>query len=123
MNLPPDTWRWWQSQRRFYNFALLAAGLVAFLCYAAAAELCGPWEPDEIEITAFTVIGQAFGYLLMMAAANLLYMAGPIAEKIVQPRNVPHFRSRLFAAGLCFSVALPFIVPLTVIFKYIGKHP
>jgi hypothetical protein len=123
MNLPAETWPWWQSRRRFYNFALLAAGLAAFLCYVAAVEFSDPREPDGIEITAFTVVGQAFGYLLMIAVANLFYMAGPLAEKIVQPRNVVRFRSRLFATGLWFSVALPFVVPLTVIFKHLGKSP
>lgn len=118
--LPPETWRWWQARRRSYNRALLVAGLAAFLCQVAAVTFATPRDADEIELTLFTVTGQALGYLLMMAVANLFYSAGPVAEKIVRSRDIMRFRSRLFTAGLCFSAALPFIVPLSILFN---KNP
>jgi hypothetical protein len=118
LNISPETWRWWQSRRRRYNVALIVSGLLAFFCLAGVIELCLEFrdqsKPTEMEITAFTIVFQGLGYLMMMGVANICYTAGPLAEAIVKPSDVERFRSQLFAAGFWFSFALPFSVPIMV---------
>jgi hypothetical protein len=118
VSIQPETWRWWQARRRRYNIGLSVSGLLAFFCLVGVIELCLEFhdqsDPPEMEITLVGIFIQGIGYLLMMGVANICYTAGPLAETIVKPGNVEHFRSRLFAAGFWFSFALPFSVSVSV---------
>jgi hypothetical protein len=104
---------WWSSQRPVYNLALVAAGMFAFLAYAAVLATRCAGTPG-VEITIFTMAFQGLGYLVVMALANLCYGLGAFAEECVQPRNVRAFRWWAFGLGLGVSAAVPFSVPLIV---------
>jgi hypothetical protein len=67
------------------------------------------------DVTIFTTIFQGFGYLLAMGLANLFYYLGPGMERFVVPAFRATYRRWVFRAGLFFSVALPFMVPLVVL--------
>lgn len=104
---------WWQARRGRYNLALVATGMFAFVGYCGAVEICIARNSDpDAEITLFTMAFQAVGYLFAMAIANVCYGLGPLAERIIRPRNAERFRRRLFAAGLLFSVMLPLSIPV-----------
>ena len=113
-----DSGAWWESRRRRYNLALVAAVSGAFVCYAFVIEWIGHTvqgphgEPADVEITIFTVLFQGLGYLLMMGVANLCYFLGPFSEKILRPRDSDRYRTIAYRFGVCFSVVLPFLVPL-----------
>jgi hypothetical protein len=62
---------------------------------------------------------QAVGYVFAMALANALYGLGALSEKLVRPRNPQAWRCTMFALGLGFSVALPFVVPLIAFFTWV----
>jgi len=98
-----------------YNIALVLAGLGAFIAYAAIA-----WSFqdhfNQLEITAFTILFQAVGYAVAMAAANVCYFLGPLAERLVRPANVTAFRKITYRLGLWFSVLLPFLLPALLLY-------
>jgi hypothetical protein len=102
--------QWWGARRRRYNVALLLAGLGAFILYVALA-----WSFEDrlnqLEVTAFTVAFQAIGYVMVMVVANVCYFLGPLSERVVNPADLISYRTRAYNLGLCFSVALPFVVP------------
>ena len=102
---------WWARRRRGYNLWLIAAGVVAFAGYCAVIWSRCPGV-DTYEITVFTVVFQAIGYLLAMAVANVCYFLGTVSERILQPNNPMGYRRFAFAAGVAISVALPLLVPL-----------
>ncbi len=106
---------WWGKRRRFYNFALLLAGLGSLAAYAAVVCVRGKTDPTH-EITLFTIMPQAFGYLLAMALANVCYGLGAWCERRLQVADAERerFRRWCFGAGLGFSVALPFLIPVIV---------
>jgi hypothetical protein len=110
---------WWASRRRRYNLALVAAGVLAFICYLAAFELRCANTPGA-EVTLFTTLFQGITYLLAMGLANLFYQLGPGLERFVEPSLRPDYRRWAFRAGLAFSVALPFAVPLVILAKGCG---
>lgn len=105
---------WWGARRVRYNLALAGAGLLAFVLYASLV-WSNPGKLPDAEITLFTIIFQAFGYLLVIAVANVCYFIGPISERIVKPANLLRYRKTTYALGFWFSVALPFAVPALVL--------
>ena len=105
-----STRSWWEQRRLAYNICLIAAGLLAFACYAAVGWTRCTANLD-FEITAFTTFFQALGYLAAIAIANVSYFLGPISEHLIQPSNPSHYRRTVFAIGVIFSVALPFLIP------------
>lgn len=108
---------WWGKRRRFYNLALLLAGFGSFAAYAAIVSIRGRTD-SSYEITLFTIVPQAFGYLLAMALANVCYGLGPWCERRFQVTAAEResFRRWCFGVGLAFSVALPFLIPVIVWF-------
>lgn len=100
---------WWKRRRLRYNVGLTIAGFSAFGCYIAVLE----WGSSigAIQHANYHLILQGTGYLLAMAIANLCYSIGPIAERIVKPRDVERYRAITFRLGFWFSVLLPFSVP------------
>jgi hypothetical protein len=105
---------WWGARRRRYNLALVAAGLVAFMCYLGALQVwCA--ETPGVEVTLFTTLFQGVGYLFAIGMANVCYFLGPGLERFVEPALRPRYRRWAFRAGLAFSVALPFAIPLLIL--------
>jgi hypothetical protein len=75
---------WWARSRLKYNIGLVVAGFCAFFAYAAVGEWCIRRNADvDFEITIFTTLFQAVGYLFMMGIANLCYGLGPLSERVM----------------------------------------
>jgi hypothetical protein len=115
-----SAWKWWGSQRLRYNIVLASAGFVAFLLYVTLV-----WtfqeELPEAEVTAFIIAFQALGFFALMLVANVCFFLGPISERLLRPNDVLKYRHNTFALGVWFSVALPFLLPATVVLTVVGR--
>jgi hypothetical protein len=109
---------WWAARRRRYNVALVLAGVSAFIAYATVASVFSQ-HFNQLEITGFTVTFQAVGYAVAMALANLLYFLGPLSERILKPSNPKSYRIVTYRLGLWFSVLLPFLLPVALIYDVV----
>ena len=65
------------------------------------------------------MVPQAFGYLLAVVLANVCYGLGPWCERRLQVTGLERdrFRRWCFGAGVAFSVALPFLIPVIAWFN------
>jgi hypothetical protein len=61
------------------------------------------------------------GFLILMGAANVCFVLGPIMESLVKPGDPDRFRRTTYAMGLWGSVALPFAFPLIGLATLIGQ--
>jgi len=109
-----EAWEWWGARRLRYNLALLLAGGAAFALYLFALAVRCSGEPD-VEVTLVNLAFQGVVYLLAMGVANLCYNLGPSLEPCLGRRDVTAYRRVAFNAGLWFSVALPFVIPLMIL--------
>jgi len=119
-DLKDDVWAWWQSRRLGYNLALGAAGWAAYgangaLNYSFSHPLWRDWR-DTVSMT--LLLGVAF--LVVMGAANVLYLLGPAVESVVKPSDPPRFRRAAYRMGLWGSVALAFVFPLMNLAALVG---
>jgi len=109
---------WWWSKRLKYNKGLLIAGFIAFMLYCFLGPIIiAPHE--EFEETLFTIAFQGFGYIVMMGIANLFYTLGWIADISFNKSKSLQFRERLFALGYWFSFALPILLILSVMVRFL----
>ncbi|WP_374949675.1 hypothetical protein [Mucilaginibacter sp.] len=116
-----DCWLWWQNRRLKYNKGLVVAGVLAFLAYCIVGEIfIAPNE--EFEVTLFTIAFQGVGYLLMILIANVFYSLGYIADTWFNPQSAESFRVKLYNIGYWFSFALPFSIPILVIYLFTLKY-
>ena len=104
---------WWERRRLRYNVGLVVAGLLAFVAYASIMFTFEEKIPDA-EISGFTTIFQAVGYLIAMGIANICYFLGPVSERILKPNDVSTYREITYRLGFWFSVLLPFSIPVFV---------
>lgn len=119
----PEALNWWEHRRLRYNIGLVVAGLLAFVGYVAVLDRgISTGAMPCAEITLFTTVFQGLGFLFMIAVANVCYLAGPLSESIIRPRNVDRFRRVTFQLGFWFSVLLPFAIPVIVALSYL-IHP
>lgn len=107
------TSEWWGQRRFRYNVGLVISGLLAFIAYASIVFTFEERIPDA-EISGFTTIFQAVGYLVAMGIANICYFLGPISERLLKPSDVATFRRNAYNLGFWFSVLLPFSIPVLV---------
>ena len=112
---------WWKRKRLNYNVGLIISGILAFILYVTVVELVvlkseKVWEG---ELTIFTIIFQAIGYLIMMGIANLFYYLGPISELLIKPENAKNYRILTYRIGYWFSCGIPFLVPLLLFIEFI----
>ena len=117
-----NAWQWWAGRRRLYNFGLVIAGILAFVCYATVlfrfeSRIRGA------DFDGITTLAQGIAYLVMMGVANICFFIGPISELIVRPNDIPRYRSVTFAFGFWFSVLLPFIIPVMLLTLVITQPP
>ena len=105
---------WWNRRRLLYNIGLVIAGILAFVCYAIVVEWGANRCDPDAEITVFTTLFQGVGYLVMMLIANLCYGLGPMLESRIRPINIEKYRRIAFGSGFCFSVLLPFSIPVVL---------
>ena len=113
-----DNRKWWFEKRILYNLYLIVSGIIAFLLYVILSVfLIMPYDND-FEITLFTMVFQAIGYLLMMCIANVFYTLGWLVDEKFNYEKSQKFREKLFSVGLWFSVSLPFLIPIFVVISY-----
>src|SRR5690242_5166694 len=108
-----STAQWWGGRRLRYNLSVVVACAVAFILYAGVVWSFQNRLPD-VEITGFTVMAQAIGFLFALALANVCYFLGPMLERLLSPRNLGAFRRGAFGLGLGFSMLLIFCPPTLV---------
>ena len=108
-----DAWAWWQGRRLTYNLCLAAAGWAAYGLNAAVFYY-GFRHPiwmtlmGGVSMTLF--LGS--GFLLLMGAANICFLLGPLAEAWLRPADVAGYRHTAWGLGLGGSIALPFLFPV-----------
>lgn len=109
-----EAWLWWERRRLRYNLALGLAGWAAYVCVWLSMVALGEPMPDEPRKVLSMTLFLGTGFLVVMAAANVAYLAGVLVEMIVKPRDVDAYRVRAWNLGFWGSVALPFLFPLLV---------
>jgi hypothetical protein len=119
--VPAEAWVWWQARRLRYNLALALSGLAAYAVFVALFFAFGspPWKSwqDALSMTLFMGVG----FLVLMGAANVCYVLGPIMESLVKPADSVRYRRTTFAMGFRGSVALPFAVPAVALAGLIAQ--
>lgn len=114
---------WWNHKRKRYNVGLVLAGISAFILYAILGSiLIAPHDVLGFEITIFTIFFQGIGYLLFMLLANVFYTLGIALEEILNKKNNPVLRKRLYNLGFWFSISLPFLAPVMIVVEYIINY-
>jgi hypothetical protein len=119
---------WWEARRGRYLASLVASSIASFLVYCAVVELCGRTHAGvDVEITLFSLAGQAMAFAVALAIANACYGLGAVVERRMKPRDGETFRRRLYALGFVFSVALPWAIPASLAVECIraprsGEH-
>ena len=109
---------WWRERRTEYNVGLAVSGMLAFILYViSGVRLIMPYD-DEFEITLFTIVFQAVGYLFMIGVANLFYFFGVLYDLTYNRDNTSQFRKKLFKLGFWISVSIPFLAPLIIVISY-----
>ena len=109
---------WWRERRTEYNVGLAVSGMLAFILYViSGVRLIMPYD-DEFEITLFTIVFQAVGYLFMIGVANLFYFLGVLYDLTYNKDNTSQFRKKLFKLGFWISVSIPFLAPLIIVISY-----
>ena len=106
-----DAWRWWESRRLRYNIGLAIAGASAWGVFAAESLLMTDWFSLSVSGTLAT----GLLWLVAMGVANLLYVLGPVSERVLKPTDRDAYRRRVFGLGFWFSMAVPFLVPAAVL--------
>ena len=109
-----DGWIWWESRRLRYNLGLAVAGWAAYAAACLIALAMGDPMPDDLRQVASTTLMLGTWYLVVMAAANVAYLAGVLVETIIRPRDLDRFRARAWALGFWGSMALPFVFPMVL---------
>jgi len=115
-----ESFLWWERRRLRYNIGLVAAGLLAFVAYAALivryGDIINAADPSQAdEFSGLTLIFQGGGYLFMMFVANICFFLGPLSERWVHPDDVISYREKAFRFGFWCSVALPFAIPVLLV--------
>jgi hypothetical protein len=109
--------KWWQQKRLIFNIGLIISGLTAFVFYAIVLYSVVPYDTD-VEITLFTIIPQALGYVMMIGIANICFQLGAYSEELIKPKNIELYRIRTFKIGFWFSCGLPFLIPILLLVSY-----
>ncbi len=112
------SWHWWESKRCNYNKGLIIAGFIAFLLYCILGEIIIA-RYEEFEETVFEIAFQGGAYFMMMILANVVYTLGWMLDLLFNSNNSQHFRERLFALGYWFSFALPILLILSVMVRFL----
>lgn len=108
-------WLWWERRRLRYNLGLALAGWAAYVAAWLIGLALGQPMPDDPRQVLSTTLFLGTGFLVVMAGANIAYLAGVLVETIVRPRDVEAYRKRAWALGFWGSIALPFLFPLLVL--------
>lgn len=105
------SWVWWEARRLRYNLGLVLAGCAAWALFALECW----WLVDNFSISVSVTLAQGLVWLVAVAAANILYLLGPISEAVLRPSDVGAYRRRMFGLGFWASMAAPFLFPALVL--------
>jgi MFS family permease len=114
----PTSKQWWWHNRLRYNKGLIIAGFIAFMLYCILGPIIiAPHE--EFEETIFEMAFQGTAYFIMMLIANAFYTLGWLIDILANKSNSQLLRQRLFALGYWFSFALPILIILSVMARFL----
>ena len=116
-----SAWQWWEIRRLRYNIGLVGSGILAFFAYAIVLFTFSDRIPDA-EITVFTILFQGIGCLFFIGIANIFFFLGYLSEKLPRMRSLESYRKITYALGFWFSVALPWLIPISLAY-YAIFHP
>lgn len=119
----PDAWAWWEARRFRYNLALAASGWAAYALTVGLHYAFGHWIWTSWREAAGLTLLLGTGFLVLMFAANVLYLVGAWTESFLAPADVSRFRQSAYALGFWGSVALPFVFPLLNLAFLIAANP
>ena len=121
LQVSSDAWTWWQARRLRYNIALAIAGWAAYGLDIALFQAFGrpAWRDWQGGLSMTLFLGT--GFLVLMGAANICYLLGPLTESLVKPGDVARFRRTAYAGGFWGSVALPFVFPAVNFCMLLGQ--
>jgi hypothetical protein len=100
--------RWWEARRLAYNAIMLAAGIVALLCFIGIDAL--PPRLPYVDLVWSPVLSVIF----FAIAANIAYTSGWVIELILRralPNDASAVGPRLLKAGLGFSLVITCVPP------------
>jgi hypothetical protein len=84
--IPPESIaarKWWGLRRVRYNVGLVAASVLAFLCYNLVLDWGASIGMIYIRYASFSpTVAIIAGYLLALLPANVCYPPGPSSEKL-----------------------------------------
>ncbi len=112
---PPldDAWAWWRARRMAYNASLAVACILAYAANVAVFRF-GFQRPIWMSVldgrSMPLVLGGAF--LILMGAANICFLLGPLSEAWLQPHDRETWRRTSWGLGLGGSLAVPFLYPV-----------
>jgi hypothetical protein len=117
-----EAWRWWRAQRLTFNLSLAIAGWLAYGLNAAIFYL-GFHRPIWLSVSGGVGMTLFLGalFLLMMGAANIAFLLGPLSEAWIKPKDRMGFRNVVFGLGLGMTIALPFLFPLGNLARLIAR--
>lgn len=110
----PSAWSWWEGRRLTYNITLFVTGWVGFALMIALAfgwnarALGAIWQDSLTDLMVVTA-RMGMVYLVYIAAANVLFLAGPLLEVVLKPEPVAAYRRRAWRMGLILSTGMPLI--------------
>jgi len=102
--LTHDAWAWWQGRRLGYNIAMCGAALAVYCLWMGAHQVFQ--QPLDGRLATVLTLGLGGLFVLVLGAANLLYLLGPLLEVWIRPADLAGFRRAAFSMGLTGSVAL-----------------
>lgn len=121
-SLKIDSRVWWNSRRIKYNKGLFIAGILAFILYVIlGTNLISP-NDNTFQINFFSATLQIVAYLFMMLLANIFYELGTFIDIRLNKNKDEKFRNKLFQIGFWFSVMLPFLLPLKLLYIYFTQY-
>ncbi len=103
---------WWERRRLAYNAIICAGGSVSLAGIAGVSLLHG----NGLAMADVATVLQ--GVFVILVAANILYLLGPVTESLAHKlwgREVRPIGPHLFRAGLIFSVGLTFLLPTILV--------
>ncbi len=119
-----EAWRWWQRRRLAFNLTLGIAAVLAYLLNAALYQYVfhrPQWLPVSGRLGAMLFLSALL--LLLMGAANIVFLAGPIGEAWLRPVSRDDYRRTIWGLGLGAAMALPFLFPLINLALVLARMP
>ena len=110
--------QWWRSKRPKYNKVIFISEFVAFLLYGILDPIISA-PHEEFEEKIFEMVFQGLAYLIIAGIINSFYPLGWIIDISFNNKNSQRFRERLFALGYWFSFALPILLIISVMVRFL----